>query len=77
MYKKLIFLLALNITSLGLFADGAEKDKEAKEAEASAWKAAFFEKYPEADKNKDGELSWYELKKFKEANPDANAWIKK
>jgi hypothetical protein len=77
MYKKLIFLLAVNIAPLGLFADGTEKDKKAKEAEASAWKAAFFEKYPEADTNKDGTLSWYELKKFKEANPDASAWIKK
>jgi hypothetical protein len=77
MYKKLIFLLALNIAHLGLFADEAKASKEAKEAEASSWKDAFFEKYPEADKNKDGVLTWYELKKFKEVNPNASAWIKK
>lgn len=46
----------------------APNDKQAKGEKKGAeyWKDKFFKKYPEADTDKDGKLSWPELKKHKE-----------
>ena len=45
--------------------DTLDEDQSAIKKEANIWKAKFFEKYPEADSNKDGQLSWQEHKKYK------------
>ena len=42
-----------------------DEDQSAIKKAADFWKAKFFEKYPEADSNKDGQLSWQEHKKYK------------
>ena len=42
-----------------------DEDQSAIKKDADFWKAKFFEKYPEADSNKDGQLSWQEHKKYK------------
>ena len=36
------------------------------------WKEKFFKAHPEADTNKDGELSWPEYKEFKKKLSDKN-----
>ena len=43
----------------------AIETKKTPEASASNWKDAYFKKYPEADTNKDGELSWPEFHQHK------------
>lgn len=67
--KSALLLISLIAAPFGLFADNKEG--------AKTWKDAVFEKYPEADTNQDGVLSWPELKKFRAENPDKNAWVKK
>lgn len=64
--KKLIFLL---VSSAALLTANANEE----------WKAKYFEIFPEADSNKDGELSWPEFKAHKtmfdeyfKKNPDAD-----
>ena len=42
-----------------------DEDQSAIKKDADFWKAKFFEKYPEADSNKDGQLSWKEHKTYK------------
>lgn len=77
--QKLISLLALGLIPFSLIGEPTKTEAPTKEkkAEAEKWKDSFFAKYPEADKNKDGKLTWYEFQQFKKENPDANAWIKK
>ncbi|MBG87457.1 MAG: hypothetical protein CMO80_11225 [Verrucomicrobiales bacterium] len=44
-----------------------EKKKQAAAREKAAgetWKTEFFKKHPQADANKDGKLTWYELQSF-------------
>ena len=54
----------LIIASL-LFALVSSSFAEEKKASGEKWKDTYFEKHPEADTNKDGELSWPELHQHK------------
>ena len=49
----------------------SKKTKAGKE-NAAAWKDTYFKKNPEADTNKDGELSWDEYKAHKKTKPPKN-----
>ena len=44
----------------------SEAPQTQKEKDAEAWKNRFFKKHPAADANRDGKLSWYELKVYRE-----------
>ena len=52
------------------------KDSNNPTANAAKWKDSYFEKHPDADTNKDGELSWPELKAHKARLDEAKAKAK-